>query len=106
MLSTEVRPFVWLVADEWGDGCPRCGYTGEEWLMVSGGDGWSGKPCPHCSPKAQMEAGYYAYFDRKGPGRGWERSLGWLKAYHEEQTELAERAQDRQGRYNVAYGLL
>lgn len=29
--------------------CPHCGSTGEEWLRVSGGDGCTGKPCPHCS---------------------------------------------------------
>lgn len=31
-----------------GAGCRECGGTGEGWLDVSGGDGWSGKPCPHC----------------------------------------------------------
>lgn len=29
-------------------GCIKCGWTGEEWLSVCGGDGWAGKPCPHC----------------------------------------------------------
>lgn len=52
------------------------------------------------------EEGFNAYFRGKGPGKGRERCRGWLAAYREEQTELAERAQDRQGRYNVAYGLL
>lgn len=30
-------------------GCIKCGWTGEEWLSVCGGDGWTGKPCPHCA---------------------------------------------------------
>lgn len=29
-------------------GCDKCGGTGEEWLNVCGGDGWTGKPCPYC----------------------------------------------------------
>lgn len=33
----------------WGAGCQMCAYTGEEFLIgVSSGDGWTGKPCPHC----------------------------------------------------------
>lgn len=32
-------------------GCDKCGGTGEEWLNVCGGDGWTGKPCPHCCGK-------------------------------------------------------
>lgn len=39
-----------LQAADPGDevGCIKCGWTGEEWLSVSSGDGWTGKPCPHC----------------------------------------------------------
>lgn len=33
----------------WGAGCSMCAYTGEEFNVgVSSGDGWTGKPCPHC----------------------------------------------------------
>jgi hypothetical protein len=35
----------------WGVGCQMCAYTGEGWLHGTlGGDGWTGKPCPHCIP--------------------------------------------------------
>lgn len=31
-------------------GCIKCGWTGDEWQAgTCGGDGWTGKPCPHCS---------------------------------------------------------
>lgn len=34
---------------KWGAGCSKCAYTGEGWLHGTlGGDGWTGKPCPHC----------------------------------------------------------
>jgi hypothetical protein len=50
--------------------------------------------------------GYNAYWQRRGPGVGVERNRGWLAAAAEERRELAERAQDRLGIYNVAYGLI
>jgi len=37
-------------------GCIKCGWTGEEWISVSGGDGWTGKPCPHCMAKGKVTA--------------------------------------------------
>lgn len=40
-------------------------------------------------------AGYTAYCNGRGPGRGREESLGWLAARHDAMTELAERAIDR-----------
>lgn len=52
--------FVYILADvndlpDPGDevGCIKCGLTGEEWLNVSGGDGWTGKPCPHCAKEGK-----------------------------------------------------
>ena len=45
----------------WGNGCNLCGGTGEEWLDVSGGDGWAGRPCPHCVPGGDL------YDDREPP---------------------------------------
>ncbi len=45
-------------------GCAKCGYTGEEWQEgTCGGEGWTGKPCPHCSdPTAGMsELGFMEY---------------------------------------------
>lgn len=45
----------------WGNGCKLCAYTGEEWLNVSSGDGWAGRPCPHCVPGGEL------YDDREPP---------------------------------------
>lgn len=54
----------------------------------------------------EFTAGYNAYWERRGPGVGCNRTRGWLAAAAEERRELAERAQDRLGNYNVAYGLI
>lgn len=39
----------------WGEGCKMCGGTGEGWAHGTlGGDGWTGKPCPHCVPGGDL----------------------------------------------------
>ena len=49
--------------------------------------------------------GYNAYCEGRGPGAGRNRIAGWLAAYHEEQAELAERAEARMDAHQFAYGL-
>lgn len=51
-------------------------------------------------------AGYTAYCNGKGPGRGRENALGWLAAHHDAVIEVAERAIDRAHEEAVRFGLL
>ncbi len=44
---------------------------------------------------AEFNAGFEAYFDRRGPGQGRMRSIGWLEAHREEKVELEARAEER-----------
>lgn len=51
-------------------------------------------------------AGYTAYCNGRGPGRGRENALGWLAAYHDDMAELEAQATDRQHVQTLAWGLL
>lgn len=44
---------------------------------------------------AEYQAGYSAYFNRRGPGSGFVRSAGWLQAAKDERRELRQRADER-----------
>lgn len=75
---------------KWGEGCAKCGYTGEGWQHgTCGGDGWTGKPCPHCSdPTAAMtELEFLAYAADQAEAQSVEKTLMFA-----EQTLRAPRA--------------
>ena len=50
--------------------------------------------------------GYRAFFHGHGPGRGAERSKGWLAAHDDYQAEQADLAEERQLQHDIRYGLL
>lgn len=43
----------------------------------------------------EFNAGYDAFFHRRGPGPGRLRCAGWLQAHREEQRELEARREER-----------
>lgn len=43
----------------------------------------------------EYQAGYNAYFMRRGPGIGLLRTAGWLQAARDERRELRQRADER-----------
>lgn len=48
---------------------------------------------------SECQAGYDAYFDRRGPGVGRLRCAGWLQAYHDERAELEARQEERRSQF-------
>lgn len=48
---------------------------------------------------AEFNAGFEAYLDRRGPGQGRIRSIGWLEAHREESVELEARAEERRSQF-------
>ena len=54
--------------ETWGVGCQMCAYTGEGWLHGTlGGDGWTGKPCPHCVEGGEFYTDDYPGTDDDAP---------------------------------------
>lgn len=48
---------------------------------------------------AEYEAGYDAYFNRRGPGTNRVRAAGWLDAHRTEKAELEQRQEDRRSQF-------
>lgn len=46
-----------------------------------------------------FKAGYDAYFNRRGPGVGRLRSLGWLQAHRDETNEIEMRQEERRSQF-------
>lgn len=48
----------------------------------------------------EYQAGYDAYFARRGPGVGRLRAAGWLQAHRDEMRELAARTEERNSQFS------
>lgn len=55
---------------------------------------------------SQFGEGYRAFWDGHGPGKGADRSKGWLAAHADMQAEQADLAEERQMQHDIRYGLL